>query len=438
MISTDRRIFDIIRKKRDGGELTDEQISFFIDGFTRGDIPDYQASALLMAICFNGMTERETATLTDRMSKSGDVVDLSRFGELSADKHSTGGVGDKTTLIVAPVVAALGGKMAKMSGRGLGHTGGTVDKLESIPGYRTSLSPSEFLDQVERIGIAVIGQSGNLTPADKKLYALRDVTCTVDSIPLITSSIMSKKLAAGAHNIVLDVKVGSGAFMKTREDAETLAREMVKIGVRCGRRVRAVLTNMDVPLGAAVGNSLEVIEAARVLKGECPGDLCEVSVVLASQIVSLLYGLSDEEAEAKVRGVISSGAAFDKMKEWVAAQGGDAGCLDDFSIFPTARYSREVRAPASGYIVSTDAEKIGAASVILGAGRVAKEDSIDYAAGITLVKKTGDRVEQGDTVCTLLTNDGGTLDAAERAVLSAMVIGDGKPDLKPLVLGIVS
>ncbi len=431
-------MYDIIRCKRSGGELTDEQIGFFIDGFTNGSIPDYQASALLMAICIRGMTERETATLTDRMSKSGDTVDLSRFGELSADKHSTGGVGDKTTLIVAPIVASLGGKMAKMSGRGLGHTGGTVDKLESIPGYRTSLSPDEFLGQVERIGISVIGQSGNLTPADKKLYALRDVTGTVDSVPLITSSIMSKKLAAGAHNIVLDVKVGSGAFMKTPEDAKTLAGEMVKIGNRCGRRVRAVMTDMDTPLGAAVGNSLEVIESVRVLRGECPGDLCEVSVALATQIVALTFGEPEAEAEAKVREAISSGAAFAKMKEWISAQGGDVRYLDDPDLFPKARYSREVRAAEDGFIVSTDAEMIGSASVTLGSGRVSKEDSIDHSAGIMLERKTGDRVARGDVICTLLTNDEHSLDAAESKILHAVKIGAEPPAPRPLVFGIVS
>ncbi|MBR7032862.1 MAG: thymidine phosphorylase [Clostridia bacterium] len=432
------RMYDVIRKKRDGGELSDAEIAFFVDGFTKGEIPDYQASALLMAIFFRGMTERETVTLTDNMAKSGDTVDLSRFGMLSADKHSTGGVGDKTTLIVAPVVASLGGRMAKMSGRGLGHTGGTVDKLESIPGYRTSLSPDEFLGQVEKIGLSVIGQSGNLTPADKKLYALRDVTATVDSIPLITSSIMSKKLAAGSHNIVLDVKVGSGAFMKTPEDAETLAREMVKIGKGCGRNVRAVLSNMDVPLGSAVGNSLEVIEAANILKGADSGDLYEVSVILSAQLVSMVRGVSVEEAERAVREAIRSGAAFAKMKEWVSSQGGDVGYLDDTDLFPAAKYRKDVTAPRGGYIFSTDAEKIGEASVVLGAGRASKEDAIDHAAGILIKKKTGDRVEKGDVICTLLTNDESSLADAEKEVLSAVGIGDEKPDNKPLVFGIIS
>ncbi|MBQ6677875.1 MAG: thymidine phosphorylase [Clostridia bacterium] len=431
-------MYDLIHKKREGGELTDGEIEYFIGGFTNGEIPDYQASALLMAIFYRGMSERETVTLTGCMASSGDTVDLSRFGELSADKHSTGGVGDKTTLIVAPVVAALGGKMAKMSGRGLGHTGGTVDKLESIPGYKTDLSPADFLGQVEKIGVAVIGQSGNLTPADKKLYALRDVTATVDSIPLITSSIMSKKLAAGSHNIVLDVKVGSGAFMKTPEDAEELAREMVKIGKGCGRRVRAVLSNMDVPLGAAVGNSLEVIEAVNILKGADSGDLYEVSVILASQLVSMVRGIAASEAEREVRGAIRSGAAFEKMKEWIASQGGDVRYLDNVSLFPAAAHVKDVLSPSAGFIVSTDAEKIGKASVKLGAGRASKEDPIDHAAGILIRKKTGDRVERGDVICTLLTNDPQALTGAEEEVLSAVGVGENSPESGPLIYGIVS
>ena len=327
---------DIIRKKRDGGELTDEEIRFFVDGYTAGDIPDYQAAALMMAIYYRGMSRCETVALTDAMAHSGDTVDLSRYGTLSADKHSTGGVGDKTSLIVAPIVAALGGKMTKMSGRGLGHTGGTVDKLESIPGYRTSLSTEEFLRQIDEVGMAVIGQTGNLTPADKKLYALRDVTATVDSIPLITASIMSKKLAAGSHNIVLDVKVGSGAFMKTPEQAQELARAMVDIGKACGRNMAALITSMDVPLGNTIGNALEVQEAVAVLKGECRGALREVCEALSAQIVSLTYGWSLEESATRVRETLDSGAALDKMREWIAAQGGDVAYIDDVLRFPAA------------------------------------------------------------------------------------------------------
>ncbi|MBQ7475529.1 MAG: thymidine phosphorylase [Clostridia bacterium] len=432
------RMYDVIRKKREGGELSDAEIAYFVDGFTKGEIPDYQASALLMAICIRGMTERETVTLTDRMARSGDTVDLSRFGDLSSDKHSTGGVGDKTTLIVAPVVASLGGKMAKMSGRGLGHTGGTIDKLESIPGYRTALSPDEFLGQVGRIGISVIGQSGNLTPADKKMYALRDVTATVDSIPLITSSIMSKKLAAGSRNIVLDVKVGSGAFMKTPEAAEELAREMVKIGKGCGRRVAAVLTNMDVPLGEAVGNSVEVVEAVRILKGELRGDLYDVSVTLAAELVSLFSGESRETARGRVEDAIASGRALSVMREWIAAQGGDARYIDDVGLFPRAAHRADVTADRDGYIVSMDAERIGEASVILGAGRASKEDEIDHSAGILIRRKTGDSVRAGDVICTLLTNRPDSVPAAREQIVSAVGIGGSRPDEKPLVYGIIS
>ncbi|MBQ3894737.1 MAG: pyrimidine-nucleoside phosphorylase, partial [Clostridia bacterium] len=397
------RMYDILQKKRYGEELTREEIEFFIKGYTEGSVPDYQAAAFCMAVCFAGMTDRETAALTDAMARSGDTVDLSRFGNLSVDKHSTGGVGDKTSLILCPIVSSLGCKVAKMSGRGLGHTGGTVDKLESIPGYRTSLSEEEFLDQVEKTGLALIGQTGNLTPADKKLYALRDVTATIDSIPLITSSIMSKKLAAGSKNIVLDVKTGSGAFMKTPEDAEKLAENMVRIGKSCGRNVSALLTDMDRPLGFAVGNSLEVIEAVNVLKGLEKGDLYEVSVSLATEMVSLVKSISPEAARREVENAIESGKAFAKMKEWIAAQGGDTSVLDDTDLFPKAAFAYEVRAPKGGRIRKMNAEDIGKAAASLGAGRISKEDPIDHAAGIVLAKKTGDSVKKGDVIATLFT-----------------------------------
>ena len=311
------RIYDLILKKRNGGILTREEIAFFIDGYVDGSIPDYQASALCMAIFFRGMTDDETAALTDCMARSGDMMDLSRFGDLTVDKHSTGGVGDKTTLIVAPIVASLGGKVAKMSGRGLGHTGGTVDKLESIPGMRVTMEREEFLRQVEEIGIAVIGQSGNLTPADKKLYALRDVTATVDSIPLITSSVMSKKIAAGSKSIVLDVKAGSGAFMKTPEDARILAGNMVAIGKACGRRMAALITDMSRPLGTAVGNTLEVVEAVKVLRGDSKGDLYNVCVALATEMTVLFAGLTHAEAEAQVVSAIESGKALQCLKKFI-------------------------------------------------------------------------------------------------------------------------
>ncbi len=431
------RMYDIIRKKRDGGELTDSEIRFFIDGYTKGEIPDYQASAFCMAVYFSGMSERETVTLTDAMAHSGDTVDLSRFGKLSCDKHSTGGVGDKTSLIVAPIVASLGAKITKMSGRGLGHTGGTVDKLESIKGYRTSLSADEFLEQIDKVGMAVIGQTGNLTPADKKLYALRDVTATVDSIPLITSSIMSKKLAAGSHNIVLDVKVGSGAFMKSVDEAMALAENMVRIGKGCGRNIAALLTDMNTPLGDAIGNSLEVIEAAEVLKGNRQNDLYEVSVSLATEIISLCFGYSEDDARTKVTDCINNKNAFAKMKEWVCAQGGDVNCLDDYDLFDKAEFSLPIKACEDGYVYSMNAEGIGIASVILGAGRVSKEDSIDYSAGIILSKKTGDKVSRGDVLCTLYSNNEESLKAAEKQYLLSVKISKTKPEETPLIYKIV-
>ena len=426
------RMYDIILKKRNGEELTDGEIAFFIDGYTRGEIPDYQASALMMAIFYKGMTDRETVCLTDRMAHSGDTVDLSRFGEMSVDKHSTGGVGDKTSLIVAPIVASLGGKVTKMSGRGLGHTGGTVDKLESISGYNTSLSPDAFLSQVERVGMAIIGQTGNLTPADKKLYALRDVTATVDSIPLITSSIMSKKIAAGSHNIVLDVKVGSGAFMKTPRDAEILAEKMVQIGKVCGRNIAAVITDMDSPLGNNVGNALEVAETVSVLKNEKKGDLRDVSVALATEMVSLVFGLAHDEAEKKVVAAIEDGSAFEKMKEWIAAQGGDVSQIEDTSLLPRAKFGFDVLSDADGYITEMNAEEIGKASVMLGAGRASKEDKIDYAAGIVIHKKVGDEVKKGDLIATLYYNNGSP-DNAAKCYLSALKIESAQKPTPPLI-----
>ena len=395
------QLYDIITKKKHGEELTDEEIKFFVEGYTRGEILDYQASALTMAICLRGCTERETATLTQAICDSGDVVDLSELGDSTVDKHSTGGVGDKTTMVIAPIVASLGAAVAKMSGRGLGHTGGTVDKLESFPGYRTSLTPEEFIGQVKKIGIAVIGQSGNLAPADKKLYALRDVTATVDSIPLITSSIMGKKLAAGTRSIVLDVKYGSGSFMKTAEDAETLARNMVEIGYRRGRRVSALITNMDVPLGHAVGNILEVKEAIEVLSGRGPADLREVALSLATEMVRLSLGKDALTARRMCEDAISSGKARAKLVEWIGEQGGDARYAADTSLFEAAAYSRPVYAPEDGYITAMNTEKIGLASVALGAGRVTKDDLIDFTAGIIIEKKTGDYVQRGDLIATL-------------------------------------
>lgn len=431
------RMYDIIRKKRDGSELENEEIEFFVKGYTDGSIPDYQASALCMAIFFRGMTERETVTLTECMAHSGDTVDLSRFGNLTVDKHSTGGVGDKTSLIICPIVASLGGKVAKMTGRGLGHTGGTADKLESIPGYKTTLSEDEFLDQVSRVGIAIIGQSSNLTPADKKLYALRDVTATVDSIPLITSSIMSKKLAAGSKNIVLDVKVGSGAFMKTPRDAMTLAENMVRIGKSCGRNISALITDMDRPLGNAVGNSLEVIEAVDVLKNGKRGDLYDVCVALASEMTALQKGISPVDASALVRRAVESGAAYAKMKEWISAQGGDVSYIEDTSLFPKAKYVVPVICDRGGYIGFMNAETIGSTAAILGAGRASKEDKIDFAAGIVLEKKTGDKVHPGDVLAYLYTNDEKAVKAAEERFMSAVGFSDEAPLEEKLIHSIV-
>lgn len=432
------RMVDLIEKKRDGGVLTDEEIRFIIEGFTDGSIPDYQMSAFAMTIFYKGMTDHETAVLTDAMMRSGDTVDLSRFADRSVDKHSTGGVGDKTTLIVAPIVSSLGGKLAKMSGRGLGHTGGTVDKLESIPGYRTTLSSEEFMQQVEQVGVAVIGQSGNLTPADKKLYALRDVTATIDSLPLITASIMSKKLAAGSHSIVLDVKIGSGAFMKTLADGRRLAESMVRIGRACGRNVVAVMSNMDIPLGENIGNALEVREAVEVLCGRgCP-DLTGVCVTLAANMLHLCNGWPIDEATRQAEQAIASGAAFAQMKRWIAAQGGRTDVLDDVSLLPQAAVQYELKAPQSGYLLHMDTQRIGESSAILGAGRQTKEDSIDHAAGIILKRKTGAWVEQGQTLAVLHTNRPETLPEAERVFLQALTWGQTAPQPQPLIYGIVT
>ena len=431
------RMSDLIVKKRDGQALTTEEIRYMIDGYSRGEIPDYQMSAMTMAIYFRGMDRRETLDLTMAMMHSGETLDLSGVSGVKADKHSTGGVGDKTSLVLVPMVASLGVKMAKMSGRGLGHTGGTVDKLESIPGYQTTLSAEAFMQQVEDVGVAVIGQSGNLTPADKKLYALRDVTATIDSLPLTTSSIMSKKLAAGAHSIVLDVKIGSGAFMKTLEDGQKLAESMVRIGKACGRNVVAVMSNMDIPLGFYIGNALEVREAVEVLRGHgCP-DLTGVCITLAANMLHLCNGWPIEEATKQAEEAISSGRAFEQMKRWIAAQGGDARVLDDVSLLPQAAVQYELKAPQAGYIHHMDAQKIGESSAILGAGRKTKDDTIDFAAGIVLKEKTGAKVEQGQTLAVLHTNRPETLADAERVFLEAIRWGTDAPEAQPLIYGIV-
>ena len=432
------RFYDIIAKKRHGYALSGEEIDFFVNEYTCGNIPDYQASALLMAICTMGMNPEETARLTAAIAASGDNVDLSRFGTLTADKHSTGGVGDKTTLIVAPLAAALGCKVAKMSGRALGHTGGTVDKLESFPGYDVSLSPEKFLDTVERIGISVVGQSGNLAPADKKIYALRDVTATVDSIPLIASSIMGKKLAAGAHSIVLDVKFGSGSFMKTPENARALAEAMVDIGRKNGRSVSALVTNMDSPLGYAIGNTLEVKEAIATLRGEGPRDLTEICIALASEMARSALGITIDEAKEKAAEALASGAAYNKFKEWIAAQGGDVSYVDDPEKFDTSPYHIDLLAQKSGYITSMDTERIGLASSALGAGRSSKDAQIDYTAGIVFAKKTGDTVAEGDLIATLYSSKKETLESALSELSSAISIGSDEPNRLPLIIDRIS
>ena len=426
-------MYEIITKKKRGEELSREEIERFVLGYARGDIPDYQASALLMAICLRGMSEAESVAMTLAITASGKTVDLSRFSGRSVDKHSTGGVGDKTTLIVAPIVASIGCPVAKMSGRGLGHTGGTIDKLESIPGFKTDLGAEEFLAQVEKIGIAVVGQSEGLAPADKKLYALRDVTATVDSIPLICASVMGKKLASGADNIVLDVKYGSGAFMKTKESATELAELMVRIGKASGRRVSALITSMEEPLGRAIGNSLEVIEAIEVLSGRGPDDLREICTALAREMVSLSRNIGSDEAEREVARVISDGTALSKLCEWVSAQGGDGAAIENTALLPTAKHSYKLLATDEGFIYAMDAEKIGLTASALGAGRQKKEDVIDLSAGIILEKKIDDKLEKGDCIATLYASDERKFGHAEALFRSAITLSNA-PAISPALI----
>lgn len=422
------RITDIIRKKKHGMPLTTEEIQFFVFGYTEGRIPDYQISALLMAIYFKGMEGREIADLTDAMVRSGDQVDLSAIEGIKVDKHSTGGVGDKISLIVIPLVAALGIPVAKMSGRGLGHTGGTIDKLEAIEGFKVELDNAQFIENVNRYKMAIVGQSGNLTPADKKLYALRDVTETVDSIPLIASSIMSKKIASGSDAIVLDVKVGSGAFMKSLDQARELARTMVSIGESLGRKTRAVLTNMDQPLGHEVGNANEVREAIEVLRGEGAEDETEVALAIAAQMAVLGGACADTtQARRRLEAAIQSGEALAHLRTFIEIQGGDPGVVDHPDRLPTASHHVEVRSERAGYVTGFDTEQIGLAAMLLGAGRQKKEDAIDFAAGVTLVKKIGDAVETGDVLCRLHTNLTQTQEA-ERRIHQAFVIGPERPE----------
>ena len=431
------RMYDIIKKKRDGGELSTAEIEFFIKGVTDGSIPDYQISALCMAIYFKGMSVRETCDLTFAVRDSGDRLDFSSINGVRVDKHSTGGVGDKTSLVVAPIVAALGIKVAKMSGRGLGHTGGTIDKLEAIEGFQTTLSDADFIKQVNDIGFAIVGQSKQFAPADKKLYALRDVTATVDSMPLIAASIMGKKLAADDDCIVLDVKTGSGSFMKSVEKSKELAQLMVDIGKSAGKKMVALITNMDRPLGQAIGNSLEVIEAVDTLKGHGPEDFTEVCLTLAAYMLSLAGNGSVEHCLNLAKGAVSDGSAYRKLLEVVKRQGGNTALIEDTSNFKKAKYTHSVKSKVSGYIASADTESYGFASLALGAGRNTAEDEIDYSAGIILRKKTGDYVKEGEELAILHSNDASAFARAEELLLEATQITAQKPNDEPLIYDII-
>lgn len=432
------RMYDIIMKKRNGGELSKEEITFFITQYTRGEIPDYQVSALMMAIYFQGMTKEETLALTMSMAKSGDMLDLSAIKGIKVDKHSTGGVGDKTSLALIPMVAACGIPVAKMSGRGLGHTGGTIDKLESFPGFSTGISTKQFIENVNRFGIAIMGQTADLAPADKKLYALRDVTATVDNMSLIASSIMSKKLAAGADAIVLDVKTGSGAFMKREEDAFCLAREMVQIGNNAGRKTIAVVSDMDQPLGRAVGNALEVEEAITTLQGKGPEDFQKLCMTLGAQMLIAGGKASDEEqAKRMLTKVIEDGSALQKLAQFVEAQGGDSKAVFDTTLLPKANIIKEIPAPVAGYINHIACDEIGICSLLLGGGRETKESEIDLSVGLVLHKKVGDYVKQGEPLAILHANDQSKCEVATKRFLQAYTITEKKALRLPLIKGIV-
>lgn len=432
------RMYDLIMKKRKGEELTTEEINFFVDGFTKGEIPDYQASAMLMAIFFNKMNKRETADLTNAMVESGDKIDLSNIKGIKVDKHSTGGVGDKTSICLTPLVASLGIPVAKMSGRGLGHTGGTIDKLETFKGFSVELTEEQFMENVNKINIAIMGQSGNLVPADKKLYALRDVTATVDNMSLIASSIMSKKLASGADAIVLDVKVGDGAFMKTPETAKELAQEMVDIGKHLGRETIGVISDMDQPLGYAIGNSLEVIEAIELLKGNGPKDLLELTLTIGSNmLLCAKMAESEEEARKMLMENIENGKGLEKLKDFVKAQGGDISPIDDYSKFPQAKYVEKVTSPVDGYITKIHAEAFGLIAMELGAGRATKESEIDLAVGIVLNKKRGEKVNKGDVLAYIHSNSEEKIEKARKSILENIVIEDSYDLNIPLIYDIV-
>jgi len=432
------RAFDIIAKKRDKKELSKEEIEFFIGGYSKGEITDYQASALLMAIYLNGFNEEETVNLTMAMINSGDVVDLSEIEGIKVDKHSTGGVGDKTSLILVPMVAAAGAKVAKLSGRGLGHTGGTLDKLEAIPGFNINVNEKDFISYVNKSGLVIAGQTQNLVPADKKLYALRDVTATIDSIPLIAASIMSKKIASGSDAILLDVKYGDGAFMKTKEDAEKLAKAMVSIGKGINRNTSAAITLNGEPLGYAIGNALEIKEVIDVLSGKGPEDLRELCLTLGTQMLKISEVETDPvKGRALLEEVISNGLALEKLKELVKNQGGDTSFIENKNLFKISDIKHEVLAKEEGYVYELNAEKVGIASLLAGAGRETKDDTIDYGAGIILNKKIGDYVKAGELLATIYTSDSNRLKPSEDMLLSAYLFKDIKPEKTQIVYKII-
>lgn len=431
-------MYNIIDKKRNGKPLSKEEITYCINGYVKEQIPDYQVSALLMAIAINGMNDEEITNLTIAMANSGDKLDLSKINGITVDKHSTGGVGDKTTLIVAPIVASLGCKVAKMSGRGLGFTGGTADKLESIEGYSINIKEKDFIQQVNNIGIGLISQSENLTPADKKLYSLRDVTATVDSIPLIASSIMSKKIAAGSSCILLDVTVGSGAFMKNMEQAEELAEKMVNIGKLAKRRTMAVITNMDEPLGNNIGNILEVKEAIEVLNGNGPKDLVQMCLELSAYMLVLCTGKEKTECIKLAKRAIEDGSALEKFRELLTAQGGNIELIDNPNLFPKAKYEIEVKSNKTGYICKMNTKEIGEISCNLGAGRRIKNDTIDYTAGIILTKKVGDYIKEGDIIAKLYTSNKEVMEIEKNHYLNSIEVLDSKPQEQKLIYGIIN
>lgn len=432
------RAYDIIHKKREGKKLSKEELEFLINGYVKGDIPDYQMSAWAMAVFFQGMDAEETANLTMLMAESGDMIDLSDIQGIKVDKHSTGGVGDTTTLILAPLVASAGIPVAKMSGRGLGHTGGTIDKLESIPDFNTSMSRDRFIDNVNQHGVAVVGQTGNLTPADKKLYALRDVTATVESIPLIAGSIMSKKIAGGANAIVLDVKTGSGAFMKEMEEARELARTMVAIGEKVGRKTTAFITDMNQPLGYAVGNALEVKEAVETLRGNGPEDLRNLCIELGAGMLELAGRVGDlEEGRELLRKKLENGDALKKFTELIAAQEGNPEIVDDFNLLPKTDKKVELKAEQDGYISGIEALEVGISAMLLGAGRETKDSEIDLAVGIVLEKKVGDKVKKGETLAVLHVDDEKNLEEAKSKLAAAFCYSKEKPEQKELIYEII-